>query len=125
MTAVVLAGATPGRGLAVAGSWTLVCRLEQLERERGVAALVDGRQVALFRTWDDGVYAVDHLDPFSNAYVMARGIVGTRGDVPTVASPMYKQVFDLRNGICLDEGTVRLQVHDVRITDGSVEVRIG
>jgi nitrite reductase (NADH) small subunit len=33
---------------------------------------------------------------------MSRGIVGSRGDAPTVASPMHKQVFDLRTGICLD-----------------------
>lgn len=119
MTALAATQSTPAPG------WNLVCRLEDLEPERGVAALVEGRQVALFRAWDDRLYALDHLDPFSTAYVMARGIVGTRGDVPTVASPMYKQVFDLRTGTCLDDGTVRLQVHAVRVSDGAVEVRLG
>lgn len=102
--------------------WTPVCALADLEPERGVAALVDGRQVAVFRTWTGTVHAVDHLDPFSNAYVMARGIVGTRGDVPTVASPMYKQVFDLRTGVCLDDPRVSLAVHAVRVNAGVVEV---
>ena len=30
------------------------------------------------------------------------GSSGSRGEIPTVASPMYKQVFDLRTGQCLD-----------------------
>jgi NAD(P)H-dependent nitrite reductase small subunit len=100
------------------GVWTAVCRLADLAPERGAAALVAGRQVALFRLVDDTVLAVDQLDPFSGAHVISRGIVGTRGDVPTVASPMYKQVFDLRTGRCLD-GVGRepqhLKAWDVRI----------
>lgn len=83
-------------------SWVRVCALSDLERERGCAALIEGEQIALFRTHDDHLYAVQQRDPYSGAYVMSRGIVGTRGDAPTVASPMYKQVFDLRTGTCLE-----------------------
>lgn len=85
-----------------AGAWVPVCRLTDLVPERGAAALVDGQQVALFRIGDDEVLAVQQLDPFSGAHVMARGIVGSRAGAVTVASPMYKQVFDLRTGRCLD-----------------------
>lgn len=106
-------------------SWSGVCPLEELEPERGVAVLVAGRQVAVFRTWDGDIYALDHLDPFSGAHVMARGIVGTRGDLPTVASPMYKQTFDLSTGRCLDDPAVHLGVHEVRVRDGLVEVALG
>ena len=83
-------------------AFELVCPLHELPVERGVAALVGGEQVALFRTHDDAVFAVQQLDPYCGAHVISRGIVGTRGAVPTVASPMYKQVFDLRSGECLD-----------------------
>ena len=83
-------------------TWVAVCRLDDLAPERGAAAIVAGVQVALFRTIDDTVYAVQQLDPYSGAHVVSRGIVGSRGDAPTVASPMYKQVFDLRSGECLD-----------------------
>lgn len=83
-------------------TWHEVCRLADLSPERGVAAFLGGVQVAFFRTHDDHVYAVQQLDPYSAANVISRGIVGSRGDVPTVASPMYKQVFDLRTGECLD-----------------------
>ena len=101
---------------------TAVCRYDDLQPERGVAALVDGEQVAVFRLHDGSVHAVDHRDPFSGAHVMARGIVGTRGAVPTVASPMFKQVFDLVSGLCLDDATVSLRVFPVAVRDGVVHV---
>lgn len=114
--------------LAPASPWTGVCRFEDLTPERGVAALVDGRQIAIFRLYDGGLHAVDHRDPFSGANVIARGIVGTRrvegrGDVPTVASPLHKQVFDLVTGVSFDDPARGLAVHGVRVRDGVVEVR--
>ncbi|WP_183096104.1 nitrite reductase small subunit NirD [Nocardioides stalactiti] len=110
-----------------------VCRLDQIEREGGVAALVGGVAVAVIRTFDDEVYALSNFDPFSKASVLARGIVGTktvRSDdgeevVPFVASPMFKQAFDLRDGTCLDDpdnGDVAVPTYDVRVIDGVVEV---
>lgn len=79
-----------------------VCSIDELVVERGSAALVDGHQVALFLLADGVVHAVSNLDPYSGAHVISRGIVGTRGAAPTIASPMHKQVFDLRTGECLD-----------------------
>lgn len=112
-------------------TWVDVCRLDDLAPERGAAALVDGQQVALVRLLDDRVYAVQQLDPFCGAYVLSRGIVGTRTvdgeDVPTVASPMYKQVFDLTTGRCLDavgKEPLDLRTWPVRVVDGSVRVGV-
>lgn len=105
--------------------WHEVCAMEDLSAERGVAALLEGVQVAIFRTHDDHVYAVQQCDPYSAANVMSRGIVGTRGDVPTVASPMYKQVFDLRTGACLDpvgKAPLSLISYPVGVFDGVVSV---
>lgn len=102
--------------------WSAVCRLEQIEVEGGVAALVDGAAVAIFRTHDGNVYAMSNYDPWSHASVLARGIVGTRGDVPVVSSPMHKQAFDLRTGQCLDDAAVRVQTYDVRVEEGTVLV---
>jgi nitrite reductase (NADH) small subunit len=102
--------------------WTPVCTYDDLQPERGVAALVDGEQVALFRLHDGSVHAVEHRDPFSGAFVMARGIVGSRGAVPTVASPMFKQVFDLVSGLCLDDPAVSLRVFGADVRDGVVHV---
>jgi nitrite reductase (NADH) small subunit len=102
-----------------------VCAYDALLPERGVAALIGQRQIALFRTHDGTVYAVDNHDPFSGANVMSRGIVGSRGDVPTVASPMFKQVFDLRTGICLDDPDMTIPTYGVLVVDGQVTVSVG
>ena len=103
-------------------TWSGVCRFDQLTPNRGAAALVGGTQVAVFRLADDSLYAISNFDPFSQAYVLSRGIVGTKGDVVKVASPIFKQNFDLRTGECLDDPTVRVATFPVRVIDGRVEV---
>nr|WP_157373003.1 nitrite reductase small subunit NirD [Agromyces sp. Root81] len=95
----------PGIGLASSEpvtDWVRVCDVADLEVERGRAALLGDAQIALFLLHDGRVHAVSNFDPYSRANVISRGIVGSRADRPTVASPMYKQVFDLRTGACLD-----------------------
>jgi nitrite reductase (NADH) small subunit len=100
-----------------------VCRFAELQPERGVAALLpDGSQAAVFRTHDGTVHAMSNVDPFSGAAVLSRGIMGDRGGVPVVVSPIYKQAFDLRTGRCLDDDTVSVRVFAVRVLDGMVLV---
>jgi len=107
-------------------TYTTVCRLDDIEREGAVLALVVGEAVAVFRTYDDRVFALSNYDPCSRASVLARGIVGSRDvdgtQVPFVASPMHKQAFDLRTGQCLDDAAVRVTTYDVRVDDGMVLV---
>ncbi len=67
-----------------------VCEYDRLRPERGVAALLDGHQVAIFRTFDGMLHAVDNRDLFTGQNVLSRGIVGTRGETPTVASPLSR-----------------------------------
>ncbi|MEV4072837.1 nitrite reductase small subunit NirD [Nonomuraea fuscirosea] len=105
-------------------SWTSICAYDALPPERGVCALVDGVQVALFRTYEGELYALSNLDPFSGAYVLSRGIVGTRRGEPTVASPLHKQVFSLVTGLCLDDESVSVPVYAVRAEGGYVEVTV-
>lgn len=106
--------------------WTTVCHVEDLLPERGAAALVGEQQVAVFRLQDDEVVAVQQRDPFSGANVLSRGIVGSAGDAVTLASPMYKQVWDLRTGACLDPAGKEpqdLRTFDVVVdADGRVRV---
>ena len=103
-----------------------ICAFDDLTPDRGAAALINRRQVALFRLHgEDRVYAIAHRDPFSGANVLARGLVGSHGEAPTVSSPMHKQVFDLRTGECVDQPEVRVDVWETRVIDGFVEVRTG
>lgn len=104
--------------------WTAVCPYSRLAPDRGVAALVGGAQVAIFRTAEGDVYAVGHQDPVSGAHVMSRGIVGARDGRPTIASPSLRHVYDLHTGECLDLPGIRVPVYPVRCRDGVVEVGI-
>ena len=99
---------------------TRVCPVEAIPLEGGVAALVDGRAVAVFRTHAGEVFAIGNIDPLSGASVLARGIVGSRGDAPVVSSPMYKQAFDLTTGRCLDDDGVSVPAYDVTVLDGVI-----
>src|SRR4051812_20454922 len=103
-------------------TWADVCDYDDLQSERGVRVLVDGRHVALFRTADGHVHAISAIDPFSGASVLSRGIVGSRDTIPFVASPMFKQRFDLRTGTCLDDPTVSVPVFPTEVAAGRVRV---
>ena len=83
--------------------WQPVCRVAELEVERGATALVHGQAVAIFRTADDTVYALGNHDPFARAAVLARGIVGTAAASRSWPRPTHKHAFDLRTGRCLDD----------------------
>ncbi|MFW6188403.1 MAG: nitrite reductase small subunit NirD [Actinomycetota bacterium] len=109
---------TAGDGLA----WHDVCAVDDLEPMWGEPARVAGRQVALWRTDATTVLAADHRDPRTGARVMARGILGSRGAAVTVASPLHKEVYDLRTGRRLDGDGPALPVHPVDVRDGRVLV---
>jgi nitrite reductase (NADH) small subunit len=120
-------GATPPdlseRPLALA-QHAPICPVGRLTPDRGVAAIVDGRQVAVFLLSAGTIHAVDNVDPCSGAAVLSRGIVGDAEGVATVASPLYKQRFDLHTGLCLDADVAALAVHDVAVVDGVVHVAL-
>jgi nitrite reductase (NADH) small subunit len=102
-----------------------VCALARLTPDRGVAALVSGRAVAVFLLSTGELVAIDDIDPSSGARVLSRGLVGDVDGTPTVASPMYKERFDLRTGRCLDDPDLTVAVHEVAVVDGNVVVRVG
>jgi len=101
--------------------WVTVCQFDDILPETGVAALIGGEQIAIFRAGDQ-VFAISNYDPFSQAYVLARGIVGDRKGVLKVASPIYKQSFSLQTGECLDDPAVTLPTYPVEVKDGVVRV---
>jgi nitrite reductase (NADH) small subunit len=104
--------------------WFPVCEVEALEPSWGEAVLVEGHQIALVLASPGELYAVDHRDPVTSSYVMARGIVGSRGDRATIASPLLKQVYDLQTGACLDDPALALAVYRTRVVGGMVEIEV-
>jgi nitrite reductase (NADH) small subunit len=104
--------------------WRDVCAIDDVHPGTGVAALIDGEQIAIVRTRDGRCAALSNFDPFSNAFVIARGIVGDRAGVPKIASPIYKQNFSLETGECLDDPSVRLAVFPIRVVGGRIQVSV-
>jgi len=110
---------------APASTWVDVCPLNRIVPNRGVCAKVGPFQVAVFRVGPgDELLALSNYDPFSKAYVLSRGIVGSRGDRLKVASPVYKQSFDLRTGECLDDADASVATFPVRLVDDRVQVAL-
>lgn len=100
-----------------------VCQFDDMVENCGQCALVNGRQVAFFRISDsDKIYALDNHDPFSSANVISRGVVGDLQGRLVVASPVYKQHFDLESGVCLEDGSVVLDTFATRVVNGVVEI---
>lgn len=107
----------------MSATWITVCEKSSLNPNTGICALVGNEQVAIF--WESitkGLFAVANFDPIGEANVMSRGIVGSLGGALVVASPLYKQHFDLRSGECLELPEHRLKTWDVREHEGLVQV---
>lgn len=101
-----------------------VCKLEDILPETGVCALIEGKQVAIFRTKGNKLFALDNYDPFSQANVLSRGLIGGTTVINEsgideavlyVASPIYKQRFNIATGQCLDDNSVMLATYDVEL----------
>lgn len=116
------------RDLDMTGEWTAVCTLARIVPDTGVCALLKGRQVAVFRVGADAdlpqLFAIDNYDPNSDAAVLSRGLVGSIGERLVVASPIYKQHFDLRTGECLEAPQHSVASYPVRVENGTVWVNV-
>ena len=104
-------------------NWAALCSSADLPEGLGVRALVDGMQIALFRVAGK-LYAIDAMDPFSGAAVLSRGIVGDLKGHVVVASPLYKQHFDLDTGECLEDASVKVRAFAVRESAEQIEVAL-
>ncbi|MBQ1762686.1 MAG: nitrite reductase small subunit NirD [Aquincola sp.] len=104
--------------------WVPVCRTDDILPEAGVAALVDEQPIAIFRLGDGSFHAIDDVDPKSGASVLSRGLVGNLGERLVVASPMYKNHFDLRSGECIEAPEHSVRAHAVRVQGDQVLVAL-
>ncbi len=115
--------------LAANETWVGICDAAEIIPNTGVAALVEGRHVAVFRVTaadgSDQFFAIDNVDPRSGASVLSRGLIGSLGDRIVVASPLYKNHFDLRNGDCLEAMEQSVRAYKVQVDGGQVMVSLG
>ena len=110
----------------VSANWLAICPLDDIVPDTGVCALLKGRHVAIFRVGDAAprVFAIDNVDPNAGASVLSRGLVGSIGERIVVASPLYKQHFDLASGDCLEAPEHAVDTWPARVADGLVWVAI-
>jgi len=106
-------------------NWIDICSVDDLVANSGVGALVEEVQVALFYMPDDNaVYAIANYDPFSHINILSRGLIGDIQGEPMVSSPIYKQHFSLKTGLCFEDENVSVKTYGVRMTGNRVEVNL-
>jgi nitrite reductase (NADH) small subunit len=106
-------------------NWRDICPVDAIVPNAGRCALVDGKQVAIFRISrgdSEEVYAIENHDPFSQTNVLSRGLVGSIDERIVVASPIYKQHFCLKTGSCLEQDETQLKTYPVRIENNRVQL---
>lgn len=101
--------------------WRPVGQLEEILPNCGVCALIDGRQIAVFRMNDD-VFAIDNHDPASGSNVLSRGIVGDLRGERVVASPLQKHHYSLETGRCIEEPDMSVRTYPAQVREGCVWV---
>ena len=105
-------------------NWITVCKETDLSPSTGLCALHAGEQVAIFYCGKTAeLYAVSNYDPIGEANVLSRGIMGSIGDDVVVASPLYKQHFNLKTGECLEEPEHKLKTYQIRLEAGEVQLQ--
>ncbi|MBX2808541.1 MAG: nitrite reductase small subunit NirD [Cellvibrionaceae bacterium] len=105
-------------------NWVTICDDADLIPGTGLCALLGDQQVALFKSRQPStVYAIANYDPIGKANVLSRGILGSIGDAMVVASPLYKQHFNLVTGQCLEDEQHSVKTYAVRVHAGKIELQ--
>jgi nitrite reductase (NADH) small subunit len=103
-------------------TWTAICAVDDILPNTGVCARVAEHHVAIFRVGASQFYALDNVDPQSKASVLSRGLIGNLGERVVVASPLYKNHFDLSTGECIESSAHSVRAFAVKAVDGQVWV---
>ncbi|MGO1692802.1 MAG: nitrite reductase small subunit NirD [Marinobacter sp.] len=106
--------------------WNAVCTVEDLVPESGIAVWTEDGPVAVFYLPHrlPALFAISHTDPFSGINVLARGITGDLKGEPVVASPLYKQHFNLKTGACQEDNSVMVKVYPVLLDGNRILLKI-
>ncbi|WP_034948504.1 nitrite reductase small subunit NirD [Erwinia oleae] len=105
--------------------WQRICKVSQILPGTGVCARVGENPVAIFRPREnDEVFAISNIDPFADASVLSRGIIGEHQQALWVASPLKKQHFRLSDGVCMEDESRSVMSYAARVTDGMVEIAV-
>ena len=100
----------------------VVCQKNDLIKNSGVCALINGEQVAIFYLpkSEQKIFAISNWDPIGKANVLSRGIVGDLDGRFMVASPLYKQHFDLITGECLEDALATVKTYTLKLEGDNI-----
>ena len=105
--------------------WKRIVRVEDVPENSGGAAMVDGRQIAIYRfTNPDRWYACQNQCPHKGDMVLGRGLIGDEKGEPKVACPMHKKAFSLVTGKNLGGEDYCIERYAVKVEDGFVHVKL-
>jgi len=106
--------------------WFDICSIDDILPSMGRCALFNEQQVAIFRVVNtrgvEQLYAIDNFCPFSESNTLSRGLTGSITNKIVVASPLYKQHFDLATGVCLEDENVSVNTYPVRLNGSTVQL---
>lgn len=99
--------------------WFEVCELDDIPSQGSRIVKTEAGCIALFRTVDNEVYALDDSCPHKQG-PLSQGIVHGK----SVTCPLHGWVFDLETGVAqgADEGSVKTS--PVRVENGTVQVQL-
>ena len=104
--------------------WVTICKIAAILPTTGVCALLGNQQVAVFRPYaDNQVFAISNIDPFFESSVLSRGLIAEHQGELWVASPLKKQRFRLRDGLCMEDESHSIPHYEVRVKDGQVQLK--
>lgn len=104
--------------------WINVCKLDDIVPATGVCALLGTQQVAVFRPYaDEQVFALSNIDPFFESSVLSRGLLAEHQGELWVVSPLKKQHFRLRDGLCMEDERYSVAHYAARVKEGVVQLR--
>ena len=100
----------------------VICSKSDLVENSGVCALINDEQIAIFYipSCEQKIFAISNWDPIGKANVLSRGIVGDLEGKIVVASPLYKQHFDLKSGKCLEDENESVKTYAISLEDDKV-----
>jgi nitrite reductase (NADH) large subunit len=106
-------------------AWVRLAKVSEVPRDGGIAARYGEREIAIFNFASRGEwFATENLCPHKGQPVLARGILGEKGELPKVACPLHKNTFDLRTGACLGGDLAGIATFPVKIEGDDVLVEL-
>jgi len=115
--------------LKASSQWFQICTMSDLIEDSGVCALLPfiktdtQNQIAIFYV-NNEVYATSNWDPVGKAQVIYRGIIGSTNGELYICSPLYKQKYSLKTGICLDDNELYIPVYKCKVDQEKIHILI-